>query len=142
MPDEKPSSTSSKPPRTRVMCVDDSVDLTEMLAALIGNQPDLEDVGTLNNVESIVAQVQNRRAMVVVLDLTIPGGKPLDAIRALASKVPLCRVIAYSGYDDELTRIAAAEAGAWELVSKGGEPDAIIHAIRRVAAATPSLHTA
>lgn len=119
------------PARTRVLCVDDSPDMAEMLVRLMRAQPDLEDAGALDSAEGIVDEVVRRRADVVVLDLTMPGPPPLGAIRAIADHVPSCRVIAYSGYDDPGTREAARRAGAWELVSKHGEPGDIIAAIRR-----------
>lgn len=120
-------------PRTRVLCVDDSKDTVDMLARLVGGQPDMVSVGELDCADRIAEEAILRRADVVVLDLTMPGPPPLAAIGLLAERAPRCRVIAFSGYDDPGTREAARCAGAWELVSKGGEPTDIIWAIRRVA---------
>lgn len=120
----------------RVLCVDDSADICEMVGRLMRGLVDLESVGRLENTVGIVDEVVRLRAGVVILDLTIPppGPTPLEAIRLLSVHVPLCRVIAYSGYDDADTRAKAMHAGAWDLVSKHGEPADIIAAIRRVAA--------
>ncbi len=120
-------------PRTRVLCIDDSPDTIEVLARLVGGTPDMVSVGTLGSTERITEEVILRRADVAVLDLTMPGFAPLEAIGLLAERAPQCRVIAFSGYDDPGTREAARRAGAWELVSKRGEPTDIIDAIRRVA---------
>ncbi len=125
--------------RTRVVCVDDAPDMTDMLAMLMLGHADLLNVGMLDSVVGLVGEVLSRKADVVVVDLTIPGESPLGAIRALTAGAPLCRVIAYSGYDDLATREAARLAGAVELVGKRGEPDEIIHAIRRVAGVQGSL---
>jgi len=119
--------------RTRVLCVDDSPDLADMLARLVGASPDMINVGTLGSAERIVEEVILHRADVVVLDLTMPGPDPLAAIGLLAKHAPKCRVIAFSGFDDPGTRQAVRCAGAWDLVSKRGEPNDIIVAIRRVA---------
>ncbi|MDZ4830020.1 MAG: response regulator transcription factor [Phycisphaerae bacterium] len=119
-------------PRTRVLCVDDSADMSEMLALFIRRQPDMEDAGVLGSAEGIVDEVIRCRAAVVVLDLTMPGPSPLEAIRELRNQVPSCRVIAFSGYDDQDTRESAQRAGAWELVSKHGDLSDILKAIRRV----------
>jgi len=119
--------------RTRVLCVDDSPDTVDMLERLVGDAPDMVNVGLLNSAKRIADEVILRRADVVVLDLTMPGPAPLAAIGLLAERAPQCRVIAYSGYDDPETMEAARAAGAWELVSKRGEPTDIIEAIRRVA---------
>ncbi len=119
--------------RTRVLCVDDSGDITDMLAQLVDGTPDMVCVGTLDSAKRIAEEVILHQADVVVLDLTMPGPAPLEAIGLLAERAPRCRVIAYSGYDDLETKETARAAGAWELVSKRGEPTDIILAIRRVA---------
>ncbi|MBC7834134.1 MAG: response regulator transcription factor [Phycisphaerales bacterium] len=121
--------------RIRVLCVDDSADLVKMIAALVARQPDLEDVGTLGSADNVVDEVERSRAAIVVMDLTMPGLPPLDAIRQLAARCTWCRVIAYSGYDDAKTVAGALQAGARTLVSKHGDPSDILHAIRGIAAA-------
>jgi DNA-binding NarL/FixJ family response regulator len=126
---------SPHPQPTRVLCVDDSTDMAELLVVLIRREPDLEAVGILNCADGVVEEVIRSGVDVVVLDLTMPGAPPLQTIRDLAERVPSCRVIAFSGYDDLDTRLAAQRAGAWELVAKNGGPLDIIHAIRRVARA-------
>jgi len=110
--------------------VDDSPDIGKMLALLLRDQSDLEDAGVLYRAEGLVDEVIERRADVVVLDLTMPGPDPVLAIRALAQRVPSCRVIAFSGYDDPDTKDEVRCAGAWGLVSKKGQPEDIIRAIR------------
>ncbi|CAN5679367.1 hypothetical protein BH11PLA1_BH11PLA1_20280 [soil metagenome] len=120
-------------PRTRVLCVDDSPDMADVLARLVRAQPDFEVAGTLGSAEGLMDEVARRRVDVVVLDLTMPGPDPISAIRALAESTPGCRVIAYSGYDDAETRAAVRAAGACELVSKTGDPTDLIRAIRRAA---------
>ncbi|MEX2219648.1 MAG: response regulator transcription factor [Phycisphaerales bacterium] len=115
----------------RILCVDDSADIAELLSRLIRREPDLEDAGALQSADGLVDEVVRRRADVVVLDLSMPGPEPLEAIRALTVSAPLCRVIAYSGHDDPETKEAVRGAGASELVSKNGEPGDIIRAIRR-----------
>ncbi len=57
----------------------------------------------------------------------------LDMVDMLAEHVPQRRMIAFNGHNDPGTREASRRAGAWELVSRSGEPTDIILAIRRVA---------
>jgi len=108
-----------------------------MLARLIRDQPDLEDAGVLDRAEGLVDEVLGQRADVVVLDLTMPGPDPMGAIRALALRVPSCRVIAFSGYDDPEMKDEVRCAGAWGLVSKNGQPADIIRAIRSAGGEAP-----
>ncbi len=126
--------------RARVLCIDDAPDITEMLARLIRREPDLDDAGALDSVDGLVAEVERRGATIVVIDLSIPGGEPLKAIRELTARAPSCRIIAYSGYDDPETREAARRAGAWELVSKAIDPREVVRVIRRAASAPASVN--
>lgn len=105
-----------------------------MLARLVRGQPDLEDVGTLDSADGLVEEVGRSEPDIVVLDLTMPGRPPLDAIRVITERFVRCRVIAFSGYDDADTVAGALGAGARALISKHGDPSDIISAIRRVAA--------
>lgn len=123
--------------RIRVLVVDDSPDVAEMLVRLLGRERDLESAGALIAADEIVDEVARREVDVVILDLTMPGRPPLEACRALVERSRSCRVIAYSGYDDPATRERARCAGASELVSKNTEPGEVISAIRRVATSGP-----
>lgn len=116
--------------RTRVLCVDDSHDLTAALAKLIGTQADLESAGSLHSADNLVCEVIERQAHVVVLDLGMPGVDPLDAIRELKTRVPPCAVIAFSGSDDQDTIELVKKAGACELVSKIAQAGVLLRTIR------------
>ena len=97
----------------------------------------MENLGVLSNTDGVVDVVAQKKAEVLVLDLSIPGPPPLQAIEAVTRAVPTCRVLAYTGHDDPGTRVQAQAAGACDLVSKRGDPDDIIHAIRRASGRTP-----
>lgn len=122
---------SGKP--IRVLCVDDSNALTKALGQLIRTQPDLEDAGALPNADGLLAEVEQRKPDIVLMDLTMPGVPPLEAIRELAERAPWCRVIAYSGYSDAETVNLAIDAGAWKCISKLTEPQQILESIRLIA---------
>ncbi|HYE03070.1 MAG TPA: response regulator transcription factor [Phycisphaerales bacterium] len=118
----------------RVILVDDSPDITGLYRRLVDSEPDMCCVGTLGSATGLEQLARGSGADVVVVDLSMPGPEPLEAIRALVEQSPGCRVVAFSGYDDEQTASAAYSAGAWGLVSKHDSPEALLVAIRRVAA--------
>src|SRR5689334_10017359 len=95
--------------KIRVLCVDDSPDLAEMLARCINAEFDMESVGCLHSADNLAGEVERSHADVVLLDMTMPGKDPVAALADLAlfvaygrdPKVPaslVARVIAYSGY--------------------------------------------
>ena len=63
----------------RVLCVDDSRDVTNMLARLMSFETDVMCVGELNSADRLVAEVGALRPDVVLIDLTMPGRDPLGA---------------------------------------------------------------
>lgn len=70
----------------------------------------------------------------LIHDANMPGMDPLAAMQALAVACPGTRAIIYSGHDDQAFVDHAVDAGAWGCVSKHDEPEAILRAVREVAA--------
>lgn len=129
----------------RVLCVDDNRDLTEVLRRVIDAQPDLRCVGCLASANDLLAEVRRlcttppptlpdpAMPLVIILDATMPGKDPLEAVGELAAAFPQAKTIIYSGHDDPGFIDRAIDAGAWGCVSKSDEPHAVIRAIHEVA---------
>lgn len=118
----------------RVLVIDDSPDITEMLSYLIGVEPDLECVGCLHSANDLLENVQSLRPDVLILDASMPGKAPLTALEECATAFPSLLAIVYSGYDDPSLVERVIDAGAWGFVSKREDPDSVVRAIRTVAA--------
>lgn len=118
--------------KVRVLVVDDSAMLAETYCALLEREPGMACVGVLTSAAGLEEAVTRERPDVVVLDLTMPGPNPLDAVRALGERHPDVRVLAFSGHDDAQTEARAFDAGAWGLVSKHGDPRDVVRGVREV----------
>ncbi|HLO41131.1 MAG TPA: response regulator transcription factor [Phycisphaerales bacterium] len=125
--------------RHRILCVDDSIDLSEMILRMLSLEPDLEPVGSLHSAEHLVQEIEAKLPDIALLDLTMPGRDPLDALRELTAQQSACKVIVMSGYDDPQTVATAMDAGAWGFVSKHQEIPALIKAIRTVASGSIAI---
>lgn len=132
--------TTASVPKIRVLCVDDSRDITTVLRQCLDREPDMECVGTLHSADDLVSQVSERRPDVVLLDMTMPGRNPLAVLRELggvaAGNHRGVRVIVFSGRDDQEVVERAAEAGARGFLSKDAEVPQILGAIREAAQRT------
>ncbi|MBX3379992.1 MAG: response regulator transcription factor [Phycisphaeraceae bacterium] len=131
----------------RVLCVDDSADITAMLALCIEREADMESVGSLSAADDLLIEAKRSRADVVLLDVGMPGMDALEMLRKLIainpprcgegdeteSKVRPVRVIVFSGHSDQKTVDDAAKAGACGYLSKSVEIPVILEAIRQVA---------
>jgi two-component system response regulator DesR len=120
-------------PRIRVLCVDDSARLISAWTRLFERQPDLEMVASLNSADELVERARDLKPDVVLMDLTMAGRDPLEALRELATATPEVRVIVCSGHTDPSVIDRAVDAGAWGYVPKIQEPTRIMDAIRTVA---------
>ena len=125
----------------RVLIADDSPDITEMLAFVIGIEPNMECVGSLGSANHLVEEIRSLRPDVVILDANMPGKDPLAVLVEIVAGFPGVKTILYSGYDDPDMIDRVIDAGAWGFVSKGRDPQAVIRAIRVVAAGSIAFPT-
>ena len=118
--------------RAGVLVVDDSEDLLDMLRRLIDRQADMRCVCVLESTVGLEDAIAEHSPDVAVVDLVGPGRDAIEGIRSASEKHPSCRIIAFSGHDDQDTIARASDAGAWLLVSKHGDPAHLLEAIRAV----------
>ncbi len=135
----RPASVSTA--KIRVLCVDDSRDMTAVLKMMIDAEPDMQCVGCLASADNLIAEARrvsttpsspSPTPLVVILDATMPGKDPLEAMSEMAVALPWVRTIIYSGYDDPGFIRRAIDAGACGCVSKREEPAAITRAVREL----------
>jgi DNA-binding NarL/FixJ family response regulator len=123
----------------RVLLVDDSPWQREGWAVLFGSQPDFDVVGQAGDGAGALRQARKQPVDVVLMDIQMPR---LDGFAATAriladAKVlehgPAPRVILVTGIDLDEQLAAAAEAGAFAVLYKDAEPEALFDAIRAAA---------
>lgn len=117
----------------RVLVVDDSDDVRALLALIISREPDMRCVGELSSADDLLATIERIKPHVTLLDLSMPGIDPEQAMSDAAAKFPCCRTLVMSGYDDPERIDAIAQRGAWGFVSKHSDPAKLAGAIRSVA---------
>jgi DNA-binding NarL/FixJ family response regulator len=116
-----------------VLCVDDNPDVAEVLAAAVDAEDDMRSVGVLASADALCDEIESRRPDVVLVDLTMPGRPPVEAIEEAAARFPTARAVVVSGYDDPATVDEAVTRGAWGFVSKSSGVDRMLDAVRAVA---------
>jgi NarL family two-component system response regulator LiaR len=126
--------------RIRVLLVDDHQVVRQGLRAFLQLQPDVEVVGEAAGGSAAVAAAAAGRPDVVLMDLVMPEGDGIAAIRALAEAAPGARVVVLSSFADDERIFAAMQAGAAGYLLKDVDPDALAEAIREVHRGRPVLH--
>ncbi len=114
-----PSVTSDyAKPAIRVVVGDDHSLMRRTLRLLLEREGGLEVVAEASDVPAAIRHVHEQRPHVLVLDLSMPNGGSLDAVRRLREQVPGTAIIVLAMEDDPAYAQQAIEAGAIGYVLK------------------------
>jgi DNA-binding NarL/FixJ family response regulator len=117
----------------RVAIADDSDDLCLMLAELVNASPGLHCVARITAQRDLVAAVAASQPDVLLLDLNFGGVSSLPLVPQLRAAHQNTRIVIHSGFDIDRLADHALDGGAVAVIPKGGDPDELIAAIRRIA---------
>jgi DNA-binding NarL/FixJ family response regulator len=124
----------------RVFLVDDHAVVRQGLRAFLRLQGDIDVVGEASGGDGAVESIAAMDPDVVLMDLVMPAGDGVSAIRRLRELAPRIRVLVLSSYVDDAQVFAAVDAGAAGYMLKDIEPEALADAIREVHRGRPALH--
>jgi DNA-binding NarL/FixJ family response regulator len=103
----------------RILSVDDHALLREGIAALVGNQPDMELVAEACDGREAVELFRKHRPDVTLMDLQMPQMGGIDAISAIRGEFPEARIIVLTTYTGDVQVMRALKAGARAYLLKG-----------------------
>lgn len=124
-------SASNEP--IRVLLVDDHAMVREGLRLLLRATPDIVVVGEAKNGVAALALAQQLAPGVVVLDLDMPGGDGVAALRELGRELPGVRVLVLTVHAEDERLLTLLEAGARGYLTKEAAALDLVEAIRVVA---------
>ncbi|WP_283136867.1 response regulator [Rhizohabitans arisaemae] len=102
----------------RVLVVDDQRLFRESVASLLGIQPGITVVGTAADGRDAVERALALGPDVVLMDVRMPGMDGVEAVSALRLRVPGCRVLMLTTFDDEEYVVRALSLGAYGYLLK------------------------
>jgi DNA-binding NarL/FixJ family response regulator len=120
--------------KLRILLADDHAVVREGLKALISSQPDMEVVGEAVDGLDAVALAHTCAPDVVVIDVSMPVLSGGEATARICRELPGTRVLALSVHDEVGYVRRLLEAGAAGYMLKRLAADALIAAVRSVAA--------
>jgi len=119
------------PEPIRLALADDHPLFRQGLARLLNEQPDFVVVAEAKSGEEAITLCQRHHPQVVLLDVHMPGGGGIEAVRALKKQPGInILMLTISDKDDDL--LGALAAGADGYLLKTAEPDQLCQAIRQV----------
>jgi DNA-binding NarL/FixJ family response regulator len=113
----------------RVLVADDHPVVRAGLRALLSAEPGLAVVAEAGSGEETVLMARQHQPDVVLMDLRMPGGGGLAAIRQLSADQPGVRVVVLTTYDSDADILPAVEAGAAGYLLKDTPRDTLVGAI-------------
>ena len=127
----------------RVFVVDDHEVVRAGIRELLHDEPDIEVVGEAGTAAQARARVPALRPQVAILDVRLPDGNGVEIcrdIRAATDPPPACLML--TSYSDDRALFDAIMAGASGYLLKQIDSNAILSAIRHVAAGGSMLDPA
>lgn len=100
---------------------------------ILAVEEDLEVVGEAADGAAAVARAVELSPDVVLMDVQMPRMDGIEATRQVVDRVPGCRVLILTTFDDDEYLFAALQAGASGFLLKNCPPEDLVSAIRVVA---------
>ncbi len=116
----------------KVLLYDDSNQFREAIAMLLGGSDGFEVVGSFNNCETAVADINILEPDVILMDIDMPGATGIDGVKMIRSKNDRVKIIMLTVFDNNQNIYDAIRFGANGYVLKKSAPDAILNAIKDV----------
>ncbi len=117
-----------------IVVADDHAVVRGGLRRLLEAEPDLHVVAESGDVRATKACVAEHRPAILLLDLHMPGGGSLPALRALREASPATGILVLTMQDDPAFAREAMLRGARGYMLKEAEEADLLHAVRTVAA--------
>ena len=118
---------------TKVLVVDDRVEFRRLFELYIQDHPDFEIVGMCFRADDLEDEIESLSPEVVVLDLSMPGRDPLEAMQTAKKRYAGVEFLVFSLSDeDDIVRRAMAAGATGYMIKEGGFDD-LAAAIRSTA---------
>lgn len=120
-------------PPVRVLIADDHPLFRKGLRTLLDSMPQMTVIGEATSGQEAVEQAVALQPDVILLDLQMPAGGGLGAIRELGQRRTNSRILVVTLFDDDESVFTALKAGARGYVLKDADEAEMIRAIQAVA---------
>ena len=115
------------------MLADDHAIVRRNLRLLLADEDDVDVVSEAETIGSVVRNVHGHAPHVLVLDLQMPGGSSVEAIRRLREQVPATEIVVLTMERSPAFAQRAIDAGAIGFVLKDRADMELPEAVRRAA---------
>ncbi len=130
---------SGDSPLLRVLVAEDDPSVRDALCDLIDAEPGFELVGAAADATEAIALAAATKPDVALVDVRMPGGGGVTAVRGIRRRSRRTQVLALTGHSDHATVMQMLEAGVAGYLVKGGPVEEIIQAIKQAPSGVSAL---
>jgi len=127
---------------TSVLLVDDHELIREGLRRAFERDPGFEVVGEAGTVAEAMAKIRASGPQVVIMDVRLPDGNGLDAVRKLREAGQTMGIVILTMYAGDEQLFGALEVGASSFVAKDAPAEEVLAAARHAATSPQSFSAA
>jgi DNA-binding NarL/FixJ family response regulator len=118
------------PDKIKVFIVDDHLLVREGITSILDVEKDIQVVGQASNAEETLSQIGKLTPDIILMDLRMPGVDGIQLTRLVKNKLPSCKVIILTLYDQYVGE--AKKVGAKGYLLKDITREDFIDSIKRV----------
>ncbi len=119
--------------QSTILIVDDHPLFRKGMHSLLESLSDFEVVGEVASGQEAIRKAGDCQPDLILMDLHMPEGSGLEAIRAITHASPNVRILVITLFEDDDSVFAALRAGARGYLLKDADENEMIRAIRAVA---------
>jgi DNA-binding NarL/FixJ family response regulator len=119
--------------KMEVLVADDHAIIRDGLKKILADTADLVVAGEAANGQMVMERVRERDWSLLVLDISMPGRNGLELIKLVKAERPRLPILIFSMHHEEQYAVRAIRAGASGYLSKEGDTDLLLPAMRKVA---------
>ena len=124
----------------RVYVTDDHPIVRRGIKQLLGTEAGIEVVGEATNGREAIADMDELKPDIVLMDLVMPVMDGIEAIRQIKAAHPSIQILVLTSFATDDKVFPAIKAGALGYLIKDTGPDELVHAIRQVHQGQLALH--
>jgi DNA-binding NarL/FixJ family response regulator len=116
----------------RILLADDHAVVRQGVKQILAEAFAQATFGEARNVHELLKLVRGERWDIVVLDLSMPGGNGLEALKQIKYDHPQLPVLILSMFPEDQYAVRTIRAGAAGYLNKESAPEELVQAIRKV----------
>jgi len=117
----------------RILLVDDHAVVREGYRRLLERDPFIEVVAEANSGAEACRLATELAPTIVVMDIALPGGSGIEAMRRMLAQQPKLRVLIFSMHGESIFVSRAVQGGAFGYITKASAPEILVKAVNAIA---------